>query len=120
MLMPDEFSIATAAQIEMNLVVRNLERYFPNELVTSEMKELTLDSELKAWKMARNVLTHRGQLPRRCAKDLGSETALSNSAEWMGMGISVDEKTTVQRRLWLAARLTKCVKATEGFVASMF
>ncbi len=89
---------------------------FPGEDVTYALRQMRDSKEFSEWREIRNILTHRSA-PGRVV--YLSTKSSSRPSLWK-IGIQLDGGTTTSRRKWLAATISRLLKATGGFTDSRF
>jgi hypothetical protein len=98
---------------------KRLQANFPGELLTSDFQSCIGDAEFQQWKNIRNTLAHRTSPPRlyRQTVSIGApDTGIASWApEWPDFGISLDSRTTSNRRIWLAKSTSKVLSAANEF-----
>jgi hypothetical protein len=108
--------------INPQCVVRMFETHFPGDTLTGQMAKCVSDSSYGEMKDMRDVLSHRGVLPRRFTHDGDNVIATvpvnpkAPIEQWRhDLSISIDEKTTAIRRRWLSDTLRGLMTAAAGF-----
>ncbi len=95
--------------IKPEVVKSKLKCNFENEKITSEIENLTDDTEYFNWKKIRNVLAHRTS-PRRHIYTGGE---MNGKALWLGL--EINENTTSSKFDWLIDKITYLVNGVDDF-----
>lgn len=122
-LEPSEFPISRSKDLRFcpKQVAPKFNTNFPDDYISIKMRECLDEHDYKEIKDIRDVLTHRGMLPR--AFDIGGDhngmvTMPANikepSDQWQ-FDLSVDEQTTASRRKWLCDALKELIIAADDF-----
>lgn len=128
MLRPAEFPMATPDELRAvkPAVVRDrFAGQFPGAAVTASFAGLVIHGTFKEWSDIRNVLAHRQAPPRDhyVSVNEGPQEG-ANDADWTAWrvlgGLALNDRTTTDKRVWLAGQLTDCVLAAKQFVMANF
>ena len=92
-------------------VTDHFQNALPEAPLTAVMRQVRESAEFDAWRLARNVLTHR-VAPGRDFRTGGDDPG----TYWMGG--SLDANSILIRRSWLASTLTELLTSLEALVAS--
>ena len=92
-------------------IAAKFEKYFGGKSFTSTLVSVLDSQEYKAWKRARNILTHRAQPGR--AYFTGGEK--DGQTLWLAGEISIDEVTTSSRKRGLSDAISRLVGCAASF-----
>jgi hypothetical protein len=123
LLRPTKFPMSTDAHLQAINPALSQQKYaseFPGSSVSLILTSLVprgADLAYQNWGKMRNVLVHR-IAPRRSHyahvhEGPGPDPMIDRPTEWGN--IVLDERTTKDRRAWLAATLTRCIDAARSF-----
>jgi len=121
-LAPGTFpSDSKAIKLYPSDIAKKFEATFPEDSFSKQMIRCVCQSTYAEIKNVRDVLSHRGMLPRRFYKGgerNGMATIPANpkdlSDQWQ-YDLSIDEKTTATRRQWLSGELERLTSAASKF-----
>jgi hypothetical protein len=123
-LKPYEFPIETSEDLRRvypGNVFKKFDTAFRDDALNKQMKECIDEPTYLEISNIRDVLSHRGVLPRNFyegGQRYGMATIPANPKdllpEWR-YDLPIDKETTTSRRRWLSEELTKLVEATYDF-----
>jgi hypothetical protein len=128
LLRPAKFPVSTPDQLQAITPTLSQQKYaseFPGSSLSAVLTSLIprdADLAYENWGKIRNILAHR-VAPRRTIhlhlhEAPGADTTIDRPTEWGE--IALDERTTKDRRAWLAVTLTRCVEAAHTFANDHF
>lgn len=131
MLKPKEFPMCTEedlSKINPKRTTKKFKSEFPGTSIHKAISNLLVDSKFVEWGKFRNVLAHR-QAPRRESAIHLAENVVTGAAStpWKttwgvspNLRLTLDDRTTADKRAWLARHLTELMEATKAFVTDEF
>jgi hypothetical protein len=102
-------------KIKLKLTANMYEKSFPQQGITSALKNTAKSSQLGEWRDIRNILIHRSAPGRKF--HIGGES--HGLAIWNAK-IEINEKTTSVKYEWLTSTLVKLVSAADEFTSKHF
>lgn len=121
-LKPEQFpSDSKAVRLYPKDIAEKFEAAFPDDSFSKQMLRCVHESTYAEMKDIRDVLSHRGMLPRRFYRGgerNGMATMPTNPKELSNQwhyDLSIDETTTATRRQWLSGELERLVSAAKDF-----
>lgn len=120
MLNEGNFSMTTTKDkksIKPETTTKQFAEAFPEEDVTHALAQMKCSDEFSQWRRIRNILAHRSA-PGRVV--YLSTKSSSRPSQWKTIDIQLDEETTASRRKWLAATISRLLKAADRFTKSRF
>jgi hypothetical protein len=131
LIRPTEFPMLTdndLKSISPNSTQRKYAIHFAGSSVDLELTSLigpNVDPTFQEWGLIRNVLAHRIVPSRQIYASIhegpGLDTTPARPTEWKMMGgLVLDDRTTSDRRAWLAETLIRLVNAADAFVHTHF
>ncbi len=123
---PTKFPMSDYKQLQLinsSLVQKKYASEFPCCPISVVLTSLvSCDAYYKNWRKIRDILAHR-LVPRRTIhvhlhEGSGPDKMVDRPTEWGE--IELDERTTGDRRSWLAATLIRCVEAAQTFANDHF
>jgi hypothetical protein len=102
-------------------IAKKFEATFPGDSFSKQMTQCVCESTYAEMKDIRDVLSHRGMLPRRFYRG-GERNGMATmpvnpkdlSDQWQ-YELSIDERTTATRRQWLSGELEHLTSAANDF-----
>lgn len=103
--------------------------HFPGTDIELQFSSLLADETFRNWGLIRNVLAHRSAPPRHYKNNVtatptglvvGSATQSESTWQIVSGGLTLNNRTTRDKRMWLATRLSSCVRGVEAFVTTNF
>jgi hypothetical protein len=117
---PTSFPMATSADLRNVVPSAVLQRFtstYPGSSISSAMKGVLTDRTYAEWKELRNVLVHRTAPGRH--HFLPPRTTPPD-ADWVGMGLVLNQHTLSSRYPWLMSTVGTLVRASEDFTTQRF
>lgn len=90
---------------------------FPQASISTAMNQILSEASYGEWKRLRNVLMHRGNPGRQF---YWPPRTTPSDADWIGMGIKLDQNTLAHRYPLLTSILEKLLRATDQFTTQCF
>ena len=94
-----------------------LKKFYPSELLSSDLTEILASKEYSKIKEIRNVLIHRTMPGRNHFR--GSEDDRTRII-WLDTEMVIDNQVTASSRLWLSNSCDQVLKSMEKFVVTLF
>jgi len=124
-IVPAEFPMQKPGQIKRincKTTAEMFHRVFPNETLTTALKELVNDPRFEEWDTYRNVLAHRAAPGRHISVSFGSPVP-DPAAGWKidpNGAVTIDVNLAPPRLAWLIARLAALLAAADEFTQKRF
>lgn len=120
MLKPSGFPIKTDKDlrgINPTSSSQHFARTFPQSSISTAMGDVLSEASYSEWKSLRNVLMHRANPSRQF---YWPPRTTPTDADWIGMGIELDQNTLAHRYPLFTSILQKLLRATDQFTAQHF
>jgi hypothetical protein len=131
LLQPADFPMSSDGDLQAITPGKTQQKYAahcagsPLDAVLSGLVASKADPAYRNWGRIRNVLAHRAAPGRiqhaHIHEGPGAVPTPDQPAEWKMLGgLTLDERTTADRRKWLAGALAQCVRAADAFTQTHF
>jgi hypothetical protein len=119
-LHPADFPMMTDSDLKgimPTLASQRFDAAYTRSAISNVMKRVLSEPTYKEWKALRNILIHRAAPGRHFYHP---PRPTGRNADWVGMGIVLDQNTLVSRYLWLTSVLERLVEAADQFTLQYF